>query len=401
MSWKIKSNNVIFNNFNPTVNITNNYHEGEGKGKESVDVVNNSIISQKNSKYHSITNTKIKEPNSKTGKIKDFLSNAKNYFQNNHDNSNPLFVESKSKDEKLIEDNSFQLFPEKKVVVENRTNKEAEEQILILQNLFYDFHKLFENIKNYNDIINNYRGDIQIKEISENVNILITELPKNITKIKISIGNLETLEPKITEMKIKFKITEFKKNLNNKILPKKDELSVMVKNIFEKEKEIEIIKAKKLKYMDKNYNEDTIADLHFKSTRESMSEEDVKKEFQSFNQLAIKEDKELSDARKDINFGTAVLNIREKELNEIGKISAQIKEMSSYISMKVTNQGELLNRIEDNVLISVKNASSADDEIEQASNIVIRKRPKIIFLLCFVLTAIIFVICAVYFGLVK
>ncbi len=69
---------------------------------------------------------------------------------------------------------------------------------------------------------------------------------------------------------------------------------------------------------------------------------------------------------QDLSNNEEILKQRGKELNEIHQISSQINDMTKEMSKKVVDQGIILDKIEDNVIKSEKNATEAKKEIIKA-----------------------------------
>ena len=82
------------------------------------------------------------------------------------------------------------------------------------------------------------------------------------------------------------------------------------------------------------------------------------------------------------------LKEREKELQEIHKTSAQIKEMTQHMAMQVNNQGEKLELIENNVQTALDNAEAGKKEIQEADKTSKKNRKKLCCLIFIIAVSI-------------
>ena len=82
------------------------------------------------------------------------------------------------------------------------------------------------------------------------------------------------------------------------------------------------------------------------------------------------------------------LKEREKELQEIHKTSAQIKEMTQHMAMQVNNQGEKLELIENNVQTALENAEAGKKEIQEADKTSKKNRKKLCCLIFIIAVSI-------------
>lgn len=86
---------------------------------------------------------------------------------------------------------------------------------------------------------------------------------------------------------------------------------------------------------------------------------------------------------------------REKELNEVKKVSGQILSITQLLTTSVKQQGEHLNSIEDNVILTKENAFKAEEEIKEAEGItrkISRKIWLLFALIFFIVIAIVLVV---------
>ena len=83
-----------------------------------------------------------------------------------------------------------------------------------------------------------------------------------------------------------------------------------------------------------------------------------------------------------------ILKQRGKELNEIHQISSQINEMTNEMSKKVVDQGIILDKIEDNVIQTEKNATEAKKEIIKADEMSRSNRKRMMCYIIIIVVAI-------------
>ena len=83
-----------------------------------------------------------------------------------------------------------------------------------------------------------------------------------------------------------------------------------------------------------------------------------------------------------------ILKQRGKQLNEIHQISSQINEMTNEMSKKVVDQGIILDKIEDNVIQTEKNATEAKKEIIKADEMSRSNRKRMMCYIIIIVVAI-------------
>ena len=83
-----------------------------------------------------------------------------------------------------------------------------------------------------------------------------------------------------------------------------------------------------------------------------------------------------------------ILKQRGKQLNEIHQISSQINEMTNEMSKKVVDQGIILDKIEDNVIQTEKNATEAKKEIIKADEMSRGNRKRMMCYIIIIVVAI-------------
>ena len=83
-----------------------------------------------------------------------------------------------------------------------------------------------------------------------------------------------------------------------------------------------------------------------------------------------------------------ILKQRGKQLNEIHQISSQINEMTNEMSKKVVDQGIILDKVEDNVIQTEKNATEAKKEIIKADEMSRSNRKRMMCYIIIIVVAI-------------
>lgn len=91
---------------------------------------------------------------------------------------------------------------------------------------------------------------------------------------------------------------------------------------------------------------------------------------------------------QDLSNNEEILKQRGKELNEIHQISSQINEMTNEMSKKVVDQGIILDKVEDNVIQTEKNATEAKKEIIKADEMSRSNRKRMMCYIIIIVVAI-------------
>ena len=91
---------------------------------------------------------------------------------------------------------------------------------------------------------------------------------------------------------------------------------------------------------------------------------------------------------QDLSNNEEILKQRGKQLNEIHQISSQINEMTNEMSKKVVDQGIILDKIEDNVIQTEKNATEAKKEIIKADEMSRSNRKRMMCYIIIIVVAI-------------
>lgn len=96
---------------------------------------------------------------------------------------------------------------------------------------------------------------------------------------------------------------------------------------------------------------------------------------------------------QDLQNNQEVLEERRRQLEEIHKTSAQIKDISESMAKKLDEQGVILDNIETNVKTAEENATKAKAEITQANELSKGNRKRMICLISIVLIVIVVISC--------
>ena len=108
----------------------------------------------------------------------------------------------------------------------------------------------------------------------------------------------------------------------------------------------------------------------------------------SFEENQEEENQQQKMVFQDLSNNDEILKQRGKELNEIHQISAQINDMTKDMSKKVVDQGIILDKVEDNVIKTEKNATEAKKEIIKADEMSRGNRKRMICYIIIISVAI-------------
>jgi len=89
------------------------------------------------------------------------------------------------------------------------------------------------------------------------------------------------------------------------------------------------------------------------------------------------------------------LELREKELESIKKVSAEVLSITNHMKVEVAAQGQMLTGIEDNVIIVKDNMGKAENEIKDAEKMTRSSSKKIVclfLLICFAVVSIVTIV---------
>jgi hypothetical protein len=208
---------------------------------------------------------------------------------------------------------------------------------------------------------------------------LLNQINNHINFFKESSYKDESLKNKVfTQIEI----------INQKLCPKRIELTALLNRIVEKESKITRRISKELLIndsLDLSYssNDTAYLDTNYKNRGHKAS-------FDS-NKLIIK------DVQENLNY----LKKREEELEEIKKVSGQIRELSDNMVTNIQTQGDNLNIINIDLIEAKENSKKTEKEIEIAereSKSLMNRTLCFILLICFVVTSFISIGVLLFFG---
>jgi methyl-accepting chemotaxis protein len=212
-------------------------------------------------------------------------------------------------------------------------------------------------------------------------------MPEIIKAVDNLVDNL--LQADFKDLNLKAKVNEQVKIINERLKPKQKDLSNLLNNIVEKETKL----ARKISRVG---IEDIIMNYESSSrmdTDSNLETEGNKKPRGSFRESRLVV-QELVD-------NSEYLRKRQEELEDIKKISTQVKEITQVMASEVTNQAVGLKSIEDSVTQANLNVHKAEFEIEQAEKITRGGGKKIcclLWLIIFLVTSIIAIVLVIFLG---
>jgi hypothetical protein len=186
----------------------------------------------------------------------------------------------------------------------------------LLQEKFLEFNKTFEEIKDFNTRLNKLSLKEYIKQKAD-IHHKITSTPVLISNINSIISTLTSTE--IKEPKIKSRVQEKIKIVDEKIIEKNKELARIMNEIVEKESNLFSFKGEE--------------QFNYDSSKESLSDNP--------SEIEIRESKIIL---KDVKDNKEYLENREKELEEIKKVSGQVMSMTVAMSAEAQKQGVALGK---------------------------------------------------------
>lgn len=196
------------------------------------------------------------------------------------------------------------------------SDAECEKEIKELNSTVFEFEKTFEDVKKYHeDVAKMSEKDYSNKRFEIHQKIQ-QHIPEMIRKINSSISKLENV--KITDEGLKRKVYDSLKNVNLRIKPKQDDFSRILNEIVQKEKD------------------------RSDFSQGPISEKEMERySIESNRQIQLRE----SDMSvKDLEFNEQIMKTRENELLEVQKVSAQIKDMTLFMQVKVDEQGKMIGK---------------------------------------------------------
>jgi hypothetical protein len=204
-------------------------------------------------------------------------------------------------------------------------------------------------------------------------------MPELLTKINSLTNTLKIADYK--DDSLKKRVFDQINIINEKLEPKQNELSTLINKIIETESKA----AKRLS----NVNPEDLAKLQnqsgnsFNSDTNLNTEEDEKK---FPNRGSFRESKLfVQDIQSNMDF----LQKRQEELEEIKKISGQVKEITVAMKEEVKTQGEKLNQAEDLTKEAKDNAIKAELEIQEAEQMTQGNSKKIWIVVIIVVLAVV------------
>ena len=206
-------------------------------------------------------------------------------------------------------------------------DEEAKRCLNNLQQLFIDFEKSYEVLKDYNKRLPSLTEREYIKR-SHEIHGVISSIKQFLYDINYNLTKLESFS--ISDYNLKNNVFESIKIVNKKIKPKQDELSNIINEITKKEEK---------------KNESLGVSL---ASRKTMQIDLRKKSYENSNDNNYQLKEQLINVDleiKDIEFTEQILAQRNQELKDIQKVSAQVKDMTFHLQTSVQEQGEKLSKI--------------------------------------------------------
>ena len=180
----------------------------------------------------------------------------------------------------------------------------------LLQEKFLEFNKNFEEIKDFNNRLNRLTLKDYMKQKAE-IHQKISSTPVLISNINSLITTLTSTD--IREPKLKSRVIEKIKIVDGKIIEKNKELAKIMDEIVEKESNLFSFKG------EEQYN--------YESSGESLSDNP--------SEIQIRESQIIL---KDVRDNKDYIEKREKELEEIKKVSGQVMSMTVAMSAETQKQ---------------------------------------------------------------
>ncbi len=205
-------------------------------------------------------------------------------------------------------------------------NEDNSKQILnSLQEAFIKFERNYDSLSDYNKRLPSLTEKEYLKRSLE-AHSLVTEIKTNLSDINHYLGKLESMV--ISDKSLQESLSEIMKTINKKIQPKQNNLDSIITDILKKEADknqsLGVSLQSRISLQQENESQ----------LRESIKDKDLNE------QLLIKANIEI----KDLEFTEQVLNDRKAELEEIQKISAQMKDLTHHMQDNVYKQGEKLSK---------------------------------------------------------
>jgi len=244
-----------------------------------------------------------------------------------------------------------------------------------IQNTYLEFLNTYTSIKEfYNEVdtieLNDYKNKMKSNHIKiKQVNEKLIDLYRN---IEISSSD------RTLDLSQRGQIEKIKENLT----VKEAEFKEIVLKLIEKEKETNRrLSFYRLKTNDDDYN-----------TNHSNNKNISSRQQQEVTAFEMKEAIEVKD-------NLQYMDERTKELEEIAKVTYQIKDITSHMKVEVQKQGELLNHVEDAVVDVKENVINADREIVEADKMDKSCCKKGTLLIIFIILVVVLAVIGVCIGI--
>jgi len=264
----------------------------------------------------------------------------------------------------------------------------AQDNFNSLQNKFLEFIRYYDDITEYERKLANFtRKDYD--RVKDDIHRKIQSMPeilKNINEISSTLR-----ETQYQDLALKSKSGEQIRIIDEKIRPKREELSNLINRIVEKENRV----AKKLS----GVNPEDV----FSATQTMNSFNSNNDRNDSLIRTETKRDSFLDSKLviQDVQNNQEYLKKRQDALEEIKKISSQVKDITIAMHTEVEKQGENLKSIDSNIEISKTNAIKAEFEIsvaEKETRATSNKVCCIAFLVVFILASILGILLFIFLG---
>lgn len=239
---------------------------------------------------------------------------------------------------------------------------------------YVDYERNYDILKIYNKSISGMPDKEYIKSGQENRSVAEKIKKQVISMIKCT-ERLSELD--IIDSNLKSRSLECLRTVTNKVRPRQVDLEQLLNDIIKKER---------------SKNESISIALEDNSKGPNLDKRGSTQSNGSYqNQVNLRES--LIEV-KDIEFNQLLMNQREKELFEIQKASAQVKDLTKLMGVQVEEQGQLVNNIGEMIDETKENVVKADEQIVAADKDVSSSGRKlcIIALLIVVVVAIVVVI---------
>lgn len=245
---------------------------------------------------------------------------------------------------------------------------------------------LYTTIQNsYLDFLNNYSS---IKDFYNEIDSI--ELNDYKKKMANYHGKIRQVNEKLQDLKRNIEISSNDRTLDssqlNQIEKIKDNLNI---------KEVEY-KEMVMKLIEKEKETNRRLSFYRLATVEPQKNDDYNTNISSRQEVEEFEMKEAIEVKDNLQY----MDERTKELEEIVKVTYQIKDITSNMKTEVQKQGENLNHIEDCVVDVKENVVNADREIVEADKMDKSCCKKSTLLIIFIILVVVLAVIGVCIGLI-